>query len=163
LDVTLVDLSEGAAKTQALTRLSAQQEQALVRDPRLLLVTYLLASDWKQNEIVATFQLDPNQLVSLLLRLDALRIIDFRPPQRVRRLTARNFSWRRDGPVQQFFVKRVAPEFLGAAFDGPTEELHFLGGTLSAASMARMKTAIAQLAQEFEELARADCRLPLDF
>jgi hypothetical protein len=42
------------------------------------------------------------------------------------------------------------------------DELHFIGGTLSAASMARMKMSIAQFVEEFEELARQDCRLPLE-
>jgi transcriptional regulator with XRE-family HTH domain len=163
LDVSAVDLAQGTA--QALSpqsQLSKQQEQALVRDPRLLVVTYLLASDWKAADIVSAFQLDENALVTIFLRLDELQIIDFRPPNRIKRLLARNFSWRRDGPVHQFFLTRVAPEFLDAGFDAPTDELHFVGGTLSAASMARMKMSIAQLVGEFEELARQDCRLPLE-
>jgi DNA-binding Xre family transcriptional regulator len=164
LGVTLGDLLQGSvAAAAALTQLSRQQEQALVRDPRLLVVTYLLANDWKPAEIISTFHLDENALVSMLLRLDQLRIIEFRPPLRIKRLTARNFSWRRDGPVHQFFLTRVAPEFLGAAFDAPTDELRFIGGTLSAASMARMKISIAQLVDEFDDLARQDCKLPLEF
>ncbi len=163
LKVSVADLAQGTAKSSSpLSQLSKQQEQALVRDPRLLVVTYLLANDWKAADIVSTFQLDENALVTIFLRLDELQIIDFRPPSRIKRLTARNFSWRRDGPVHQFFLTRVAPEFLGAAFDAPTDELHFVGGTLSAASLARMKMAIAQLVEEFEELARQDCRLPME-
>jgi len=164
LDVSAADLAQGTAKASSpQSQLSKQQEQALVRDPRLLVVTYLLAGDWKPSDIVSTFQLDENALVKIFLRLDELQIIDFRPPNRIKRLVARNFSWRRDGPVHQFFLARVAPEFLGAAFDAPTDELHFIGGNLSAASMARMKMAIVQLVDEFEELARQDCRLPLEF
>lgn len=163
LDVSVADLIQGVAKASSpLSQLSKQQEQALVRDPRLLVVTYLLANDWKTGEIISTFQLDENALVTIFLRLDELGVIDFRPPNRIKRLTARNFSWRRDGPVHQFFLTRVAPEFLGAAFDAPTDELHFIGGTLSAASLARLKVSIAQLVEEFEELARQDCRLPME-
>lgn len=163
LEVSVAELASGTAKPAAsLSQLSLQQEKALVRDPRLLLVTYLLANDWKTSEMIATFQLDENALLKILLALDELKIIDFRPPNRIKRLMARNFSWRREGPVHQFFLARVAPEFLHNGFDAPADALHFVGGTLSAASMARIKVSIAQLVEEFEELARQDCRLPLD-
>jgi transcriptional regulator with XRE-family HTH domain len=163
LDVTIADLCQGTgAGTPPLTQLSEVQERALVRDPRLLLVTYLLINDWKWNEITATFQLDDNALVSALLRLDELRIVDYRPPRRIRKLTARNLAWRRDGAVHEFFVSRVAPEFLRARFDAPTDELRFIGGMLSAGSLARVKAEISRLASVFEELARQDARLPLE-
>jgi hypothetical protein len=70
--------------------------------------------------------------------------------------------WRKDGPVHEFFVTRVAPEFLRARFDAPAEELRFIGGVLSAASQAQIKAAIEHLAREFEELAHRDARLPLE-
>ena len=163
LELSLHDLVQGVgAAGSALTQLSEQQERALVRDPRLVLVTYLLVNDWKLGEISASFSLDENALVSLLLRLDALKIVNYRPPNRVKKLTARNFSWRRDGPVQEFFLTRVAPEFLRGRFDEPTDEMRFIGGTLSAASLARLKLSMAQLVEEFEELARQDSRLPLE-
>ena len=54
-----------------LTELTEQQEQALVSNPRLLVVTYLIVNDWRFAEIVATFRLDANELIDLLLKLDA--------------------------------------------------------------------------------------------
>lgn len=163
LDVSLADLVHGnQSLSSALTQLSEKQERALVRDRKLLLVTYLLVNDWKFAEITGTFALDENDLVAVFLRLDELGIVDFRPPRRVRRLTARNFTWRKDGPVQAFFVERVAPEFLGGKFDADSDELHFLGGMLSAVSRVRMKSAIAKLVQEFEAMAHQDARLPLE-
>lgn len=163
LDVSIEDLLRGQyARTSALTQLSQAQERALVREPTLLVLTYLLVNDWKLTDIGATFQLDENDLVRGLLRLDALRIIDYRPPNRVKKLTARNFAWRSDGPVHEFFVRRVAPEFLGGRFDAGFDQLHFLGGTLAVTSAARIKAAIGRLVQEFDETARQDARLPLD-
>lgn len=162
LELSLADLTNPEpGDGGVLTRLSAEQEAALVSDPRLLLATYLVINDWKFAEIVATYRLDENQLVDLLLRLDALQIVDYRPPQRIRKLTARNFGWRRDGPVQDFFLQRVLPEFLGARFDGPLDGFHFIGGMLSEPSRRHVGTALVRLAQEFEELARRDVRLPL--
>jgi DNA-binding Xre family transcriptional regulator len=162
LDVSIADLAQGQPSlSSALTELSEKQERALVRDRKLLLVTYLIVNAWTYAEIIATFALEENELVVIFLRLDELGIVDFRPPRRVRRLTARNFSWRKDGPVQVFFIQRVAPEFLGGTFDSDNDELHFLGGLLSPVSRARMKAAIAKLVQEFESMAHQDARLPL--
>ena len=163
LGLSLSDLAQSPASgTALLTHLSERQERTLVRDPRLLVVTYLVVNDWKWGEITSTFQLDDNELISVLLRLDELGIVDYRPPHRIRKLTARNFAWRKDGPVHEFFLNRVAPEFLRAHFDAPTDELRFIGGVLSQSSLAQMKSAVERIAQEFEEYARRDARLPLE-
>jgi hypothetical protein len=163
LELSLADLAQNQVTgTTLLTQLSEQQERALVRDPRLLVVTYLVVNDWKWGDVTSTFQLDDNALVSVLLRLDDLGIVDYRPPRRIRKLTARNFSWRKDGPVHEFFLTRVAPEFLRSHFDAPTDELRFIGGMLSDTSLSQMKAAVGRLAQEFEEYARRDARLTLE-
>jgi DNA-binding Xre family transcriptional regulator len=150
------------AETAALTELSEQQEQALVNDPRALVVTYLIVNDWRFDEITSTFELDANQLIAILLKLDALRIVDFRPPKRMRKLTARNFSWRKDGAVQEYFIRRVLPEFFKTAFDQAADEFRFVGGLLSSASMLRLRASIRRVAAEFEQLYHQDARLPLD-
>jgi transcriptional regulator with XRE-family HTH domain len=150
------------AESSALTELSEQQEQALVHDPRALVVTYLIVNDWKFDEIVSTFQLDENQLIAILLKLDKLRIVDFRPPKRMRKLTARNFSWRKDGAVQEYFMRRVLPEFFKSRFDQPADEFRFVNGLLSSASMLRLRASIRRVAAEFELLYHQDARLPLD-
>src|SRR5215472_3443053 len=46
-----------------LTELTEEQERALVSNPRLLVVTYLIVNDWKFAEIIATFRLDANELI----------------------------------------------------------------------------------------------------
>lgn len=145
-----------------ITELTEQQEHALVSNPRLLVVTYLVVNDWKFADIIATFRLDANELIDVLLKLDRLKILDFRPPTRMRKLTARNFSWRKDGPVQAYFLQRVIPEFFNARFEALGDEMRFVGGTLSAASMLRMQSSLRRVAAEFEQLAHQDSRLPLD-
>jgi transcriptional regulator with XRE-family HTH domain len=161
LGVEVTDLLQPASKA-ALTELSEEQEQALVANPKLLLVTYLVVNDWKFSEIVATFRLDENELVSVLLKMDRLRIVDFRPPTRMRKLTARNFSWRKDGPVHAYFIRSVIPEFFNARFDGSGDEFRFMAGTLAPASVLRLQSAIQRVAAEFEQLTHQDIRLPLE-
>jgi len=160
LQLSLHDLSQPPQGPEVLTQLTEAQEVALVGDPKVLVVTYLVVNGWKFDEIVSAFQVDENTLVSILLRLDRLKIIEYRPPHRIRKLTARNFTWRKDGPVHEFFVTRFAPEFFRSAFEGSGDAFRFAGGRLSAESLARFKSSIERLASEFEELARNDARLP---
>jgi transcriptional regulator with XRE-family HTH domain len=161
LGLTLNDLMQQPEGHELVTQLSEAQEIALISQPRYFVVTYLLVNDWKFKEITEAFRMDENQLIEILLRLDQLRIIEYRPPHRVRKLTARNFAWRKDGPVQKFFVARFVPEFFQSTFEGPGDAFRFVAGTLCAASMAQFKASLERLAVEFEQLARTDARLPL--
>lgn len=145
-----------------LTQLSDEQERAIVSRPKLLLVAYLTANDWRFQEIVSTFQLSESELIDILIKLERLGIAEFKPPNRIRKLTARNFSWRKDGPVHEFFLKRVVPEFFGGRFDGRGDELRFFGGLLTAEAVMKFKAGIDRLATEFEDLAHKDARRPLE-
>jgi transcriptional regulator with XRE-family HTH domain len=163
LGVTIADLANTEPTRELLiTQFTEQQERALTGDPKLLLLTYLIVNQWKLEQILANFHLSENDLVSLLLSLDKLGILRFRPPRGVQMLTARNFSWRKDGPVHEFFLQRVVPEYFRAKFDKAGDEFYFVAGTLSRASSSRLKSALARLTAEFEDLARRDAKLPLD-
>jgi DNA-binding Xre family transcriptional regulator len=162
LELTLGDLLNAPQGLELVTELSEAQELALANHPRILVVTYLLLNDWRFQDIISAFQIDENNLIDILLRLDQLKIIEYRPPHRVRKLTARNFSWRKDGPVHNFFVNRFVPEYFQSAFEGYGDAFRFVGGTLSAESLAQFKGSLERLAAEFEELARHDARLPLE-
>jgi hypothetical protein len=93
-----------------VTQLSEAQEIALANQPKILVVTYLIVNDWKFQEIVSAFQMDDSELIDILLRLDRLKIIEYRPPYRVGKRTSRNFAWRTDGPVAISF-EGLASEF----------------------------------------------------
>ena len=162
LDLSLAELLEPPSRSALLTELSAEQEMALASRPKLLLVSYLVVTDWKFHEIVSTFDVSESELIDMLLRLEMLGIAEFRPPHRMRKLTARNFAWRKDGPVHLFFRQRVAPEFFNGRFDAPGDEFRFLGGVLTDESRQRFKSAIARLAAEFEQLALDDAKVPLE-
>lgn len=64
------------------------------------------------------------------------------------------------GTSEHFFVRRFVPEFFQSAFDRDGDAFRFVGGTLSAGSLSQFKAALERLAVQFEELARADARLP---
>jgi transcriptional regulator with XRE-family HTH domain len=162
LGVTVADLaSEEPSRELRVTKFTDAQERALIADPRLLLLTYLLVNRWRLEEITEVIDLDENELTKSLLALDALGIVEFRPPNRVRLLTARNFTWRNDGPVHRFFLQRLVPDYFRARFDKPEDEFYFVAGSLSPDSQARFKSALNRLTAEFEDLARNDARLPV--
>src|SRR5690606_23613973 len=148
-------------RREYLTELTAEQEQALVAEPKLLLLTYLLINGWPLASITEQFAIEPAELDALLIRLHRARIIELLPLNRVRLLTARNFAWRADGPVQKLLARQVKLEFLDSPFTGPREQFRFVGGMLSDAGLRQMHHAVDRLAREFDELARRDSALPL--
>jgi len=149
------------ARREFLTELTPEQEDALLADPKLLLMMYLLLNGWPLAEITSTFAIDDAEAERLLIRLHRARIIELLPFNRVKLLTARNFTWRKDGPVQRFFVREVQREFLDSSFAEPGEHLRFVAGHLSRASLAQLQQSMDRLAREFDELARHDAALPL--
>jgi transcriptional regulator with XRE-family HTH domain len=148
-------------RREFLTELAPDQEEALLADPKLLLMTYLLINGWPLPEIVATFAIEEPEAERLLIRLHRARIIELLPFNRVRLLTARNFKWRKKGPVQRFFEREVQHEFLASSFAGPGEHFRFVAGLLSHASLAQLEHSLDRLAREFDELVQRDATLPL--
>lgn len=162
LELEISDLVELAnAERPYLTELTPAQEEALVNDPKLLLMTYLLINGWQLEQIVAAYAIEPNEAEALLIRLHRAKIIELLPFNRVKLLTARNFTWRKNGPVQRFFTSQVQHEFLDSTFTGAGEHLRFMGGMLSRTGLAQMQQAIERLSNEFDDLARRDASLPL--
>jgi transcriptional regulator with XRE-family HTH domain len=160
LDVS--DLAELAMERAPLaSALTPTQEEALVQDPKLLLVTFLVMSHWRFAEIVAAFDITEHEAVHLLAQLDRLGLIHLLPGNRIKLLTSRNFSWRKDGPVQAFFEKQVLPEFLQAALKAKDEGIRFVGGLLSEDSLEQFRRSIDKLARDFDELVEQDKRLSL--
>lgn len=156
------DLVELLSERRAyVTELSPEQERALLAEPKLLLLTYLLINGWTLDAITAEFEIDAGEVERMLIRLHRARLIELKPMNRFRLLTARNFTWRKDGPVQQFFQNQVQREFLDSRFAAPDEHLRFVGGTLTSASLRQLQHSIDRLALEFDELSRRDSALPL--
>ncbi len=119
-------------RREFLTELTPEQESALLADPKLLLMMYLLLNGWTLAAITSTFAIDDAEAERLLIRLHRARIIELLPFNRVKLLTARNFTWRKDGPVQRFFVREVQREFLDSSFAGQGEHLRFVARALVA-------------------------------
>ena len=160
MDMDISDLLELARANEGrITQLSEAQELALAADERLLLVGLLALSNWTTGAIVASYRLTDAEVVRLLAKLDRLGILDLMPGGRIKMRLARNFSWRKGGPLQRFFEARVPRQFFDSSFNGPGEVRFVVHGSLSQHSNALLQQRMARLAEEFDGLADDDRRL----
>ena len=101
LRMDFADLARRVADAQPLRgELSLQAEQAVVADPKLLLMATCCLSQWSFEQIVATYAFTDAEAVATLARLDRLGIIELRPLNRYRLLVGKTFRWRPNGPVK---------------------------------------------------------------
>ncbi len=160
LDVGLAELSAEAARGRpAMANLSEMQEQALVDEPALLLALFLTLNRWRQDDVLAQFDFTLAQWTALLVRLDRLGIIELMPGNRGRALTARNFRWRADGPMERYFRQSLLGDFFADPFAGEQDALLLLSGSLSIDGIKQLRQRMEELAREFDALLARDATL----
>lgn len=150
------------AESRRMQQLSVAQERALVSDPGLLLVAFLVVNGWNYRQILDHYRYTEVELIHALARLDRLGMIELLPQNRIRLQTAPNFAWRSRGPVQAFFRDRLLDEYLTDGFDGPGESLLILSGMLSEDSARSFGERLRKLAGEFNAVLDDDRALPAD-
>lgn len=162
VNMRLVDLFELLQEQESyVSQLTPEQEDTLIQDPKLLLTFFLLLNGWPLEEIYRLFAIAPMEMTRLLAKLDKLKLIELLPENKVKLLTSNNFSWRKNGPVQQFFEDYVFAEFFKDKFNTSDSKLVFLGGMLSEASIEKLKVLMDDFAQKTNEMIRDDLKLPL--
>ncbi len=163
LDVGLSELAaESARGRESMAELSEAQEKALVSEPALLLALFLSLNRWRQQDVLAQFSFTEPQWTSLLIKLDRLGIIELMPGNRSRPLTARNFRWRADGPMERYFRLKLLGDFFADPFDGAQDALFLLSGSLSVAGVSQLRLRLEELAREFDALLARDATLTAD-
>jgi len=156
-EIDFYDLARLArGRDPASETLTAEQEQALARDPRLLTLLHLLLNDWTFQEVIAEYALSEAELVRMLVRLDRLGVIELVPGNRVRLLCSKNLAWRPGGAVWATHERRVLDEFFGADFADARAHRRFEVRELSPTSLAVLHRKLDKLATEFNELAEMD-------
>ena len=132
----LVDISE--SQEPRIEQLSEEQELEIMSDMRLLLVAYCLLNYWSFDEIVARYDISPEQGLRYLRRLDRMKFIELQPGDRVRLLLANNFSWRKNGAIEKFFRGRVQKEFFSHDFQDDESIRIVKNGMLTRNSVLRL-------------------------
>lgn len=143
-----------------IEELSAEQEEEIVSDIRLLLVAYCLINHWKFEEIVTRYDISPEEGLKYLRRLDRMRFIELQPGDRVRLLVANNFSWRKNGAIEKFFRKRVQSEFFSHDFDDDSSIRIVMNGMLTRKSQLQLIEKLRTTGEHFNDLAWDDRRIP---
>ena len=144
---------------QSLEQLTELQEQELVADTKLLLITFLVVNGVTFNEIIAHYRFNEPEAIGYLTQLDRLGLIELLPNNRVKLRISPNFAWRSNGPIQQFFTEALRNDFLNASFDQDGETLYFLSGMIKPASREALATKLKQVANEFRTHNHADAKL----
>jgi DNA-binding Xre family transcriptional regulator len=132
----LVDITESREKK--IEQLSEEQELEIMSDMRLLLVAYCLHNYWTFDEIIARYDITPEQGLRYLRRLDRMKFIELQPGDRVRLLIANNFSWRKNGAIEKFFRSRVQKEFFAHDFQDDESVRIVKNGMLTRKSVLRL-------------------------
>lgn len=162
LEVEIGDVvALSAESTPLVTELDPLQEEELLRDVGLLLMAFLTLNRWSEAEILEIYNFKKTELTQKLRRLERLGLVELLPSGRIKLRAARNFAWRKDGPIQKYFAERVLPEFLRTRFDEPGEQMHFVGGMMSRASILKMHELMAVLARQCDDLVKQDLGLPI--
>lgn len=144
-----------------MNQLTLAQEQEVVADSRLFLMTWLVLNRWQLDDIVRAYDFTQREALRYLIKLDRLRIIELQPGNRTRVLVSRHFAWRPGGPVHNYLHQKLIKEFMATHFGGKRDEFIFYGGVVSAAAFTQIKRALQNAVRECTETMDRDRAVPL--
>ena len=145
----LVSMSE--SQEPKIEQLSAEHEEEIVTDSRLLLVAYCLINYWTFNEIIERYDISSAAGIKYLRQLDRMKIIDLLPGDRVRLLVANNFRWRKNGAIEEFFRKRVQTEFFSHDFQDDASVRIVKNGMLSRKGQIQLIEKLKAMGELFDD------------
>ncbi|MBC2717017.1 MAG: helix-turn-helix transcriptional regulator [Desulfobacteraceae bacterium] len=161
LDLNFYDLTKISVDAETgPSILTLEQETVLSEKPKLLVYFYLLLNGREPGSIVKDYNVSEKESLQYLLELDRLKLIELYPDNKVRLLTQKNITWRKDGPILKRYEKQIIDEFLRAPFDLADQRLRFETGKLSDGSQSVMLKKIDRLFKEYYELTEIDKALP---
>jgi len=164
MNMEIFDLVQMMRETnqRQISQLTEEQEEEIVSDLELLLVTICVLNRWTIDDILSRYAIAETLCIQKLAQLDRLKLIELLPQNRIKLLVAPNFAWQKNGPIQRFFQDTVAASFLQDRLDPETDQLVFMTGMLSVSSREVLERKIEHLASEFDEL-NGDCAgLPIN-
>lgn len=144
-----------------ISSLSHEQEKEIADNLGLMLITVLVMNQWSLTEIISHYQFSETECIQYLAHLDRLHIIELQPGNKIKLLVSPNFKWLENGPIQQLFRQKIEAEYFRTTFEKKSENLIVLNGMLSDVSNAAFQRKMHRLAQEFDELSKADASLPI--
>ena len=163
LEIDLSHLTRtNEADTRALTELTEDQELEIVSDERQLAVSFLVLNGWAYDELLKYFDFSEAELIQRLAKLDKLKLIELLPKNRIKLRVAPHFTWRKNGPIQKFFVAHFQGPFMQSQFNKENEFLRFLSGMYSPLTCSIIQKRLVDLATEIDQLNQQDRNLKLE-
>ncbi len=162
LDMEITELMQQVTDSTArqISELTDEQEQQLVSDRELLLITITVINHWTMEDILERYDFTEAQCIRHLATLDRLNIIELLPNNKIKIKVSSNFKWRNDGHIQRFFRENIESEFFTSTFSNAQEKLIVLNGMLSRESNMLFQRKLERLAMEFDEMVKEDVTLP---
>ncbi len=161
LKVELAELVDNYIQDeQRLDQLTEAQERLLVQDPKRLLVAACVLNRWSFEEILDIYNVNSPECIRHLAALDKIRFIELLPGNRYRIKVSDSFRWRSGGPIEQFFERLIADEFLTADFREASRNRLFLHGFLSERGREELNAAVERIAVTFRDLLKRDRSVP---
>lgn len=162
LSIDLSDLTNSIDDdTRSIKQLSEAQELEIVSDERMLAMSFLVFNGWTFDEMLKYFDFTEPELVSRLVKLDKLNLMELLPKNRIKLRVASNLIWRKNGPIQKFFVEHFQTPFMQNQFSRENEFLRFLSGMYSPSSCSIILRKLQELAREIDQLNQEDRKLSL--
>jgi DNA-binding Xre family transcriptional regulator len=144
-----------------ISELTEEQEKVAAADARLLGVAFLVVNGWSYQNILDHYPISAPDLVHYLVQLDKLRVIDLEPNNRIKLLISANFSWRKNGPIQQVLKQHVQKEFMEGDVEAVGGQQTFISGMLSDESYQEIIKQLSRLESLVNERKRHDQHLPI--
>lgn len=160
MGIEISDVFAEMRDIEQIKSLTVEQEKELVSDTVLLLVANSVLNLWSFDEIISAYDIEQTELIQHLAKLDRLKLIHLLPHNRIKLLVGRNFSWIKNGPINQYFDEQVRKEFFKARFNQAGDKRMFLVGMLSRESNAIFQRKLDNLSDEFHSLHYEDEKLP---
>ncbi len=153
--IELFELVEMAARNHSgkADRFTPTQERALGKDRRLFFIFFSLLNGWPPEECERELRISHQTMQGELQLLVRLGLIDVLGGGRIRLLTTRTVSWRKDGPVAKHFEARQSFVDVENAEDALTMS-DFVRLTESAVVQVRRLT--EELRREIHRIALVD-------
>jgi len=159
---SMMELARDADRGKDIvSQLTLDQERAIMRDRKLLLMAVCALNNLSLDEIVGAYDITKADGIRLLLELERIRFLELLPENRIRLRVTHTFTWLPNGPIQQYFKAKAQNEYFRAHFDGADETMLLVNGMLTPAASALMLSKLRRLANEFAEMHENQKHLPV--
>ena len=158
--ITFDELARKVVDAQPMvTELTPEQEEAVSKDGKLLLVAICCLSQWTFEQVLETYHFTEPELITCFTKLDRLGVIELKAMNRYRLKLAKTFRWRPDGPLMRYFRDHVIQDYFNGRFSRDGETVHIVHGTISTAMAPTFVDRLKRVGQDFSAQHLADQKL----